>query len=247
MLVRPEQNPGCIVIGQPVLLGGGLDQIAFDSVIFGIKRIVIAHQFDGAGRDILKSPVLGLKRDRLARFWKTRGFVEHVSAQNTPGELPGITAQKIVIGHGRVWKFFLPPRLGKATHPAHAQRVPKQVRFFGQVLIGPKRTEEHLVAIVFRGSDILGEPARVDFPRLGQNLAHQSFRVAIMHQGDNLLNKEIAGRSQCPRVFNLNTVPAGHMRELHDPIADLFRRVRRLERISFRRHIRDVCVAGRVG
>ena len=101
--------------------------------------------------------------------------------------------------------------------------------------------------MVFWRGNILGQPARKDFTGFGQDLTHQTSLVWILDQDNNLIDKQIAAWGEGAAVFNLDTAPAWHMRELHGPKPNLFGRVWRFKGIWLGWHIRNLDIPGGVG
>ena len=173
--------------------------------------------------------------------------MQDICAQQTPAELPGVTADRVIIGQRPADHSFLAQGLGETPDAAQGRRIAEQVGLFALLLIGPVADEQQLVAVILRRHQVLGEPAGEQLAGRGGQMAEQAGRLPVVDQHDDLEVGQIAARRQHPAVFNLDTVPARHMRKFHGAETHLLGRVGRLKRIGFGRQIRNGRVPRGVG
>src|SRR3954447_22165922 len=107
--------------------------------------------------------------------------MEHVSAEHTPGELPGVTATGIILGLCLVGEFVLPSVRRLMPYPADRERVLKALLLLDEGMIRAIADGHPLRTFGVRREGVLVESAVEFFTRLPQEYPRHSRRLGVIH------------------------------------------------------------------
>ena len=97
MLVDPEDESLLAITRQPVFAHRGLKYKGVDAAVAAVMGVVVAHHFDRRSLPLDELPA-DILRDGGAGVREADGLVEHIGAEQLPGQLPGIAPEHVVKG-----------------------------------------------------------------------------------------------------------------------------------------------------